>query len=562
MNVYVNNKKYTLDKQKSISGGEGTVYLLNDTAFKIYHEQSKMIPLGKFKELNAIQADNVIKPEELIYDERKNVIGYTMKAIYNTVSLSRIVTTDYQNSHNISHKDLIKIILNIKDTIANIHKDNCLVVDINDSNILVDHKLNVYFIDVDSYKTQNYPATALQDYAKDFTVKDYKFSELSDWFSFGLLATKIWLGIHPFMGRWSKYKKREKQNTLEYRSLNNISIFNDDVVYPKTVRSFTMIPKNYYSWFVDIFEKGERKTPPNDLGEFFSSVDELILDEQNNINFKKLLTNKLPIIRVLQGFRNEVILSNNAIIFQNNITKLKENYTSIVFNSKDEPLIFKINDKNQVESYNVVKQELNVYDQVLSDKIYAFNNQLYAVNYDNFMSLELINFGKETLTIKSSFSIMPYSSQVFDSCIYQNTMGKAFMYLIHDKDTTPLIKFKELDGKKIVNAKYKNNILVVNYKNNFNYTNIIFKVNQFFDKYKVIYHEENDVSNINFTVNDKGVACYIPEDEKMFLFFNQFNNQAIRKIKDGNINLNMKLYSSHSNINVYINNEIYNITMK
>ncbi len=562
MNVYVNNKKYTLDKQKSISGGEGTVYLLKDIAFKIYHESSKMIPLGKFKELNAIKADNVIKPEELIYDERKNVIGYTMKAIYNTVSLSRIVTTDYQNSHNISHKDLIKIILNIKDTIANIHKNNCLVVDINDSNILVDHKLNVYFIDVDSYKTQNYPATALQDYAKDFTVKDYKFSELSDWFSFGLLATKIWIGIHPFMGRWSKYKKREKQNTLEYRSLNNISIFNDDVVYPKTVRSFTMIPKNYYSWFVDIFEKGERKTPPNDLGEFFSSVDELILDEQNNINFKKLLTNKLPIIRVLQGFRNEVILSNNAIIFQNNITKLKENYTSIVFNSKDEPLIFKINDKNQVESYNVVKQELNVYDQVLSDKIYAFNNQLYAVNYDNFMSLELINFGKETLTIKSSFSIMPYSSQVFDSCIYQNTMGKAFMYLIHDKDTTPLIKFKELDGKKIVNAKYKNNILVVNYKNNFNYTNIIFKVNQFFDKYKVIYHEENDVSNINFTVNDKGVACYIPEDEKMFLFFNQFNNQAIRKIKDGNINLNMKLYSSHSNINVYINNEIYNITMK
>lgn len=562
MNVYVNNKKYTLDKQKSISGGEGTVYLLNDTAFKIYHEKSKMIPLGKFKELNAIQADNVIKPEELIYDERKNIIGYTMKAIYNTVSLSRIVTTDYQNSHNISHKDLIKIILNIKDTIANIHKDNCLVVDINDSNILVDHKLNVYFIDVDSYKTQNYPATALQDYAKDFTVKDYKFSELSDWFSFGLLATKIWLGIHPFMGRWSKYKKREKQNTLEYRSLNNISIFNDDVVYPKTVRSFTMIPKNYYSWFVDIFEKGERKTPPNDLGEFFSSVDELILDEQNNINFKKLLTNKLPIIGVLQGFRNEIILSNNAIIFQNNITKLKENYTSIVFNSKDEPLIFKVNNKNQVESYNVVTQELNIYNQVLADKIFAFNNQIYAVNYDNFMSLELINFGKETLTIKSSFSIMPYSSQVFDNCIYQNTMGKGFMYLIHDKDTTPLIKFKELDGKKIVNAKYKNNILIVNYKNSFNYTNIIFKINNFFDKYEVIYQEDNDVSNINFTVNDKGVACYIPEDEKMLLFFNQFNNQAIRKIKDTNISLNMKLYSSHSNINIYVNNEIYNISIK
>ena len=141
-------------------------------------------------------------------------------------------------------------------------------------------------------------------------------------------------------------------------------------------------------------------------------------------------------------------------------------------------------------------------------------------------------------------------------------MGKAFMYLIHDKDTTPLMKFKELDGKKIVNAKYKNNILVVNYKNSFNYTNIVFKINNFFDKYEVIYQEDNDVSNINFTVNDKGVACYIPEDEKMLLFFNQFNNQAIRKIKDTKISLNMKLYSSHSNINIYVNNEIYNISIK
>ena len=62
MNVYVKNKKYTLDIKNAISGGEGSVYLLNDIAFKIYHEKDKMIPLGKFKELNKIKSDKVIKP--------------------------------------------------------------------------------------------------------------------------------------------------------------------------------------------------------------------------------------------------------------------------------------------------------------------------------------------------------------------------------------------------------------------------------------------------------------------------------------------------------------------
>jgi tRNA A-37 threonylcarbamoyl transferase component Bud32 len=562
MNVYVNDNKFVLDSKNAISGGEGTVYLLNDKAFKIYHEKSKMIPIGKFRELNKIKNKNVIKPQELIYDEYKNIIGYTMKSIYNTVPLSRLITTDYQKNNNISHSDLITVISNIKNIIDSIHKDKCMVVDINDSNILVNHKLEVFFIDVDSYKTENYPATALQDFAKDFNVKDYKFTELSDWFSFGLLSTKILLGIHPYMGRWHKYKKREKENTLEYRSINNISIFNKDVVFPKTVRSFSFIPKNYYIWFLDIFEKGKRIKPPEKLGDFFNSVDDLILDIQSHISFKKVLDNKYKINNIFEGFRNQVILSDNNIYFQNKYIQLKGNYNSIMFNNNDEPMIFKINKNKQIESFNISTNKIKIYEQIIADNIYVFNNVIYAINKDNFMSLNLINLNEGFLTIKSSFSIMPYASQIFNNCIHQNIMNKSFFYLIHDKNTIPLIKIKELDGLNIVNAKYKNNILIVNYKNNFNYTNMIIKINKSLDKYKIIYKEENDVSNINFTVNDKGVACFIPEDDKMLLLFNYFENDNIREIKDKNIKTNMNLYSYFSNINMFINNEIYQISLK
>lgn len=288
----------------------------------------------------------------------------------------------------------------------------------------------------------------------------------------------------------------------------------------------------------------------------------MILDAQNNIVFTKIFENKFNINKVIEGFRNQVILSNQIVNFDNEYIKLKDNYNNVIFNDNDEPLIFKINDQRNIESYNLKTKEKLEYNQINAEHIYSFNNVLYALNKDNFMTLNLLNFGKTILTVKSSFSIMPYASQIFDNCIFQNTMNKAFFYIIHDKNTVPLIKIKELDGKKIVNAKYKNNILIVNFKNNFNYTNIIFRINKSFDKYEVIYQEENDVSNINFTVNDKGVACFIPEDNNMILFFNVFNNNNIRKIEDKNIKTNMNLYSNFSDINLFVNNEIYKISLK
>jgi hypothetical protein len=48
----------------------------------------------------------------------------------------------------------------------------------------------------------------------------------------------------------------------------------------------------------------------------------------------------------------------------------------------------------------------------------------------------------------------------------------------------------------------------------------------------------------------------------MLLLFNYFENDNIREIKDKNIKTNMNLYSYFSNINMFINNEIYQISLK
>ena len=560
MKVIVNGQSYSLNQNNSVSGGEGTVYVEHGKAFKIYHDPKKMIPLGKFQELQNIKNINVIKPEELIYDYHQNVIGYTMKPLYNTVSLSRILTTDYQNMHSISHNDLINIMLSIKNLIEDIHSAKCLMVDINDSNILVDKDLNVYIIDVDSFQTPNYRATALQEYAKDFSVKNYQFTELSDWYSFGLLAFRLLVGIHPFLGRWSKYNKKDNQNSLEYRSTHNISILNSEVVYPKSVRDFSFIPKHYYQWFFELFEKGQRLYPPKDIGSIVSNAKDLIFSINQTIQFKKIFDLNKNIKQIYSFFNQSVYLTENSVFFNNIYTPITKGKKVIIFNQKNEPILLKLN-SNKLESYNLSTQVIKLYDNIEAEDIFVFHNTLFIKNQSNFTTYSLLNFSEDFFAVKQNITIMPFSSQVYDSCIYQNTMNKAWFYLIHDKETVPVIKIHELDSKKIINAKYTNQMLYVIYQENNEYIHKIFKINHNFNEYKLIISQHLDHSQINMTVNEKGVVLFSYTDNLLFVYFNNYENDKFREINDNNFIIDMNLFSKGSAIFTFINNEVYQISL-
>lgn len=67
----------TLNKQDYIAaGGEGTVCRLHSTAFKVYHDPARMIPLPKIRELAPLaRFGNVLGPREVLLDaKRKSVV--------------------------------------------------------------------------------------------------------------------------------------------------------------------------------------------------------------------------------------------------------------------------------------------------------------------------------------------------------------------------------------------------------------------------------------------------------------------------------------------------------
>ena len=77
-------------------GGEGSIYVVNWDAIKIYHNPSKMIAVDKIKELCNLKLDNVLAPKYVVYDEKNNAIGFGMKFISSTEFLCKLFNKSYK----------------------------------------------------------------------------------------------------------------------------------------------------------------------------------------------------------------------------------------------------------------------------------------------------------------------------------------------------------------------------------------------------------------------------------------------------------------------------------
>jgi len=265
MEVYLRGRgKINFTKDDYVaSGGEAKIYKQGNTCFKIFHEQKNMIPEAKFNELQNLTLSNIIKPHEIVMNKNNAHIGFTSSWVEGT-PLCKVFVTGYRKRSGITDDHVVKMINNIKDGVEFTHKHDCVIVDLNELNFLIgaDH-VTPYFIDVNAWKTTNFPPTAIMNSIRDFSTND--FNPMTDWFSFAVLACWTFVGVHPFKGNHPQYKHSDIEERTKQRMLDKISIFNKDVKVAPNAR-MNSIPDHYKEWFKQVFENGVRSAPPNESG--------------------------------------------------------------------------------------------------------------------------------------------------------------------------------------------------------------------------------------------------------------------------------------------------------
>lgn len=549
MKVVINGKSVTLSNNNFLAqGGEGSVYVSGNTAFKIYNDPKGMIPIGKIQELSAITAKNVIKPQDIIFNEKNVPVGYTMPFIKNTNALCQVFTRAFKTRNGLKPKHGLNLIANMQETISHIHDKKILIVDLNEMNFLVDDKFStVYFIDVDSYQTPSFHATALMESVRDRQAQKNVFNRGTDWFAFAVVSFQIMSGIHPYKGTHPTLKG------FDQRMENQVSIFHPDVKVPKVVSEYKkVIPAGLLSWYEKVFQDGLRVPPPMDYKDAKITTTFVVQVISGSNNF---------IIDLYKEYDNPIVAYFHYMGSEATVTQLRSHFmsneyqtdmsTEIIFH-ESAPVFVTLTDEKITLKKGYDAE--HIFD---AEQFTVYDNRIYFKYGDKLMEVSYLN-GRPIPQLVGA--TMQSATKMFAGVSIQNMLGSFRASVFPESGVCYHVKLDMLTGYKVVDAKHDRNILVVVASKNGKYDRFVFglKDGQIKSQRKV---EDISFHGINFITLDKGVSVLINEEDKVEIFSHHDVNK-IKLIEDTSINSNMKLFSKGSKVLFANNDKLYKLEMK
>jgi len=518
LNVTVENygKVVLTDKNYLAQGGEASVYVKDDLAFKLYHDPNKMIPLAKIEELKQIHPSNVLKPRSVI--RKDNIpIGYIMTFQKNTHPICKLFTKAFRKKNNIDDNKIIELIKKIQETIELVHRANCLVVDMNEMNILASSRFKVpYFIDVDSYQTPSYKATAIMDSIRDRLVKNNEFTEESDWFSFAILAFQMYIGIHPYQGKHPKYKPNEWTKRMD----DGISVFDRAVSIPRICNDLSVIPKSHLEWFKSIFIKNKRSIPP--LPDFVSiiSVSKPIQKVVGTEGFETKLVRQYDetIFSVFNFMGVNYAVGASKIYKEDkalSIAITDARKTEICESSNMSPIICELSDEGMLHCKNLTGSTVSL---TKSEGFMYRNGAIYSVCNDKLIENTFVAMKDAAIAkTREACNVLGNATHIFDGVIFQDILGKCFIALPYEVGKCLVRPIPELDMYRILEARSERNVIGVLAEKNGKYDRFVIIFNETFTTYTSRVTQNIGYSAINLTVLPTGI-CVMACDTNVEIF--------------------------------------------
>jgi len=551
-------KKIRLGKNQFISsGGEGSIYASRGTAFKIYQNPKALLPYSKMKELSSIKNTNVIKPERIVLNNRQKPIGYTMKHIKNTYALCQIFPKAFRDRTGMNIDNVLKLVQKMQTTISDIHREKILIVDLNEMNFLVDKKFDdIFFIDVDSYQTQNYPATAIMESIRD--RHSSTFSELTDWFSFGIVTFQMFIGIHPYKGKHPTIKG------FEDRMKANIPVFHKDVRFPKNVLPFDVIPQAYKEWYKAIFFEGKRIGPPiGDVQVIVVPVVTQTVMSNSDFDIKEIFEYNSNIIKYISidGTRvaitaKDLYISNKIIpqTFNKNmhiaITPLTNKVMSITIEDGS-VLLFNSSDMT-IPKHNIK-----------ADDIMSYKGRVYIKNKDMVSEIKFVEIGNEIHAVPGHVgNVMESATKFYDGVVIQNVLGSFMASVFPLPGIHYQIQCPEFKGYQVIDAKYMDNVLMVIGSKKGKYDKFILKFDDKFSSYTLRKIEDISYVGINFTVLENGIVVHINENEEIEVFSNKKESNTLKAIDNKVVSGDMRLFNDGVRVIFAKGKKLYSLKMK
>lgn len=551
--VKTKKREVTLtDKNYMAAGGQGAVFRLKDLAYKIYHENLPVIPEAKILELAQLKHDNILAPIEPLYDCVTNkAVGFTMPYINKVEFLCQLFTRNFRDAKGISPNEIADLVAQKQKTLQYIHNKGVLVVDYNEMNFLLDKDIrDVFFIDVDNYQTKNFPTTAIMDSIRDRKGKPGVFTELTDWFSWAIVTFQMYVGIHPYKGRIDGYKPKDWLKRMD----DGVSVFEKGVRLPPACQDFSVIPPKHLAWYKEVFKHNQRSIPPLPDGVALASGIVRTVVSKGDFVVNQIFDVNEPIKNVFVFNGKRYALTRKGVYDEGkNLIVQKKNILGMCDVFGEDPLYVLQNNRN-AEFYDL-KNDL--VGSIEAEDMMGYNGAIYTINNGQLVQNTFERLGKTIHRTKNVCDISR-SYKVFRGVIFQDDFMKCRLAIPFDLDYCVNIRVKELDGQRIVDARYESGICIIISEQKGKYFKNTVCFNKDHSDYTILSEALVDFHAVNFTVLPNGM-CLAVDSEKLSLFKGLSGRKEINDIP---FDVSMRLYHHNMDVLFVDENKLYKVSMK
>jgi hypothetical protein len=157
---------------------------------------------------------------------------------------------------------------------------------------------------------------------------------------------------------------------------------------------------------------------------------------------------------------------------------------------------------------------------------------------------------------------MPEATKVFPGVIVQILLNRYVVSVFPETGRCFQVGIEELDGYRLVDAKYENNVLMIVGEKAGQYDRFVLRFNRDYQGYHLRKVENITHTGLNFTVNDAGVCMMVNEEEKVEAFSNLSNTTQVKMMEDPAIAGDMQLFHDGTAMLFAQGKKLYKISMK
>ena len=566
--------KYTVKGEGDVSlnerdfvaaGGEKKVYRKGDKGFAIYDPPSKMIPVAKIQELAVLTDPRIIKPEKVLM-QGKNIVGHTMRFVDNTTPVIQLFTKAFRQRHKITPEMMVKLVQKLQGLVAFVHSKGVLIVDLNEMNWLANrHFDDLFGIDVNSYQTPNFPATAIMDSVRDRHMKPGQFDEGTDWFSFAVVAFQMMIGIHPYKGKHPDFDHMPLDDRINARMLKNVSVFDPKARVPKVCFPFDAIPTGLRQWMQAVFTNGDRTPPPTDydaLVQIVTKIREVVGTDLFEIS--EIGDYDSDIIAYYKHFGTQVVCTEHSIYVDNRSQPWSQE-PKIGFTPKmNAPICLTLDAQKQIKLTNLKNNTLVDLPLRIDDAM-GCEGRLYLRQGATVIEVVFTEIGNNILASTKRVARVldvPEATKVFNGVIAQNLLGRWHMSVFPESGKHFQLPIPDLDDYRIIDAKYVNKVLMVVGEKGGQYDRFVFRLDDHYATFDVRKVENITYTGLNFTVADHGACVCINEEEKVEVFSNKKGSSQVKTLDDPEVDSAWKMFHDGSTVLFAHGKKLYKIAMK